>query len=112
MSPVEGFEAKLDPLRAQIDAIDDQLVSLLGQRIKVVDEVVTIKAAHKLPARLEGRIEEVVARVRARAERVDAPADLAEVLWRTMIEWIIAYEDLRLEAGTRQPSQQDRAPRP
>lgn len=99
MSSVEGVETALGPLRAQIDSIDDQLVSLLGQRIKVVDEVVAIKATHALPARLEGRIEEVVARVRARAERVDAPADLAEVLWRTMIEWIIAYEDERLGTG-------------
>ena len=97
-------EAALDPLRARIDAIDDQLVSLIAQRIKVVEEVVTIKAANDLPARLDGRIEEVVARVRARAERVDAPADLAEVLWRTMIEWIVAYENVRLEAGEQQSS--------
>jgi isochorismate pyruvate lyase len=89
-------EAVLRPLRDKIDGIDERLVSLIAERIGVVDQVVRIKQAHGLPARLDDRIEAVVANVRARAERLGAPPDLADVLWRTMIEWIIVYEDERL----------------
>jgi isochorismate pyruvate lyase len=94
----DGREAALQPLRARIDAIDEQLVALIAERMSIVDEVVTVKHAHGLPARLDGRVEEVVARVRARAERLGAPPALAEVVWRTMIEWVIAYEHERLPA--------------
>ena len=94
-------EAALRPLRDRIDAIDEQLVTLVAERMSVVDDVVTIKHANCLPARLDGRIEDVVARVRGKAERLGAPPDLAEVLWRTMIDWVITYEDQRLRPGGR-----------
>jgi isochorismate pyruvate lyase len=94
-------EAVLRPLRDRIDAIDEQLVSLIAARMGVVEEVVTIKQAHGLPARLDDRIAEVVANVRARAERLGAPPDLAETIWRTMIEWVIAYEERQIAAGGR-----------
>ena len=93
-------EAVLRPLRDRIDAIDEQLVALIAERMGVVDEVVKTKQAHGLPARLDDRIEEVVARVRAKAERIGAQPDLADVVWRTMIEWVIAYEDRSLAGST------------
>lgn len=89
-------EAVLRPQRDRIDAVDEQLVTLLAERMRIVDEVVAIKRAHGIPGRLDDRIEAVVANVRGRAERLGAPPDLADVLWRTMIEWVIAYEDDRL----------------
>ena len=91
-------EVVLRPLRDRIDAIDEQLVTLIAERMGAVDEVVTVKQAHGLPARLDDRIENVVARVRARAAHLGAPPDLAEILWRRMIEWVIAYEDGKLKA--------------
>ena len=89
-------EAFLRPLRDRIDGIDERLVALIAERMGVVDEVIKVKQAYGLPARLDDRIEQVVARVRARAERLGAPPDLADVVWRTMIEWVIGYEDGQL----------------
>ena len=89
-------ESVLRKHRDRIDALDEKLVTLLAERMAVVDEVVRLKQTHGLPARLDGRIEEVVARVRERAARLGAPPELAETLWRTMIEWIIGYEDGQL----------------
>lgn len=40
---------QLDDLRTQIDAIDQQLISLLAQRLALVSEVGRYKAAHNLP---------------------------------------------------------------
>lgn len=85
-------EAALAPLRARIDAIDSQLVAILAERMACVDEVVALKRQHGLPARIDDRIEAVVARVRDKASEVGAPPELAELLWRTMIDWVIAFE--------------------
>lgn len=86
-------EAALASLRIEIDAIDDRLVALVAERMACIERVVVVKQATGLPARLEGRVEEVVARVRAKAEQAGAPPELAETLWRTMIEWVIGFEE-------------------
>jgi isochorismate pyruvate lyase len=90
-------DAVLKPLRDQIDAVDEQMVALVAERMRIVDAVVSIKQANGIPGRLDDRIEAVVSHVRDKADRLGAPPDLAEVLWRTMIEWVIAYEDARLD---------------
>ncbi|OYX82544.1 MAG: chorismate mutase, partial [Azorhizobium sp. 32-67-21] len=45
---------------------------------------------------LPDRVEDVVARVTAQAEARGVPPDLAETLWRRLIEWTVAYEEERL----------------
>jgi isochorismate pyruvate lyase len=82
--------------RAEIDALDAELVRLLGRRIEVVDRVVAIKQAHAIPALLPERVEEVVAHVREEAEVCGAPPDLAEKLYRTLIAWTVEYEERKL----------------
>lgn len=99
-------EAVLAPLRQKIDAVDSALVSLLAERFALVRAVVEEKARAGLPARLTGRVEEVVTNVRQRAEAAGCPPHLAETVWRTMIEWIIDYEDHHLS-----PSAPERATR-
>ncbi|OYX87927.1 MAG: chorismate mutase, partial [Azorhizobium sp. 35-67-5] len=39
---------------------------------------------------------DVVARVTAQAEARGVPPDLAETLWRRLIEWTVDYEEERL----------------
>ncbi|MCV2865655.1 chorismate mutase, partial [Defluviimonas sp. WL0075] len=55
--------------------------------------------ANGLPARIEDRVEEVVAKVRARAEADGLDPALVEDLWRRLIEWSIAREERRLGRG-------------
>lgn len=88
-----GAEQVLAPLRARIDAIDAEIVALLARRMGCVTEVIGLKQAHGLPARIDARVEEVVANVRAKAVDLGAPPDLAEVVYRNMIEWVIAHEE-------------------
>jgi isochorismate pyruvate lyase len=82
--------------RAEIDALDAELVRLLGRRVEVVDRVVAIKQEHDIPALLLDRVEEVVAHVREEAEICGAPPDLAESLYRALIAWTVAYEENKL----------------
>jgi isochorismate pyruvate lyase len=79
-------------LRAEIDRLDRDLVALLARRAAFIDRAVEIKRDAGLPARIDERVEEVVARVRAAALAAGLDADLAEGLWRDLIEWSIARE--------------------
>jgi isochorismate pyruvate lyase len=88
--------AVLAAFRAEIDAIDAEMVALVARRMAVVDRVVAVKREQGLPALIPHRVEDVAARVRTEAVRRGAPPDLAETLWRTMMAWVIAYEQDRL----------------
>lgn len=91
-------DRELAGLRAEIDRVDSELVKLLAERMKIVDQVVAIKTDTGLPALIPERVEEVAGRVREEARRLGAPPELAELVYRRMMEWIVAYEEERLKA--------------
>jgi isochorismate pyruvate lyase len=94
--PSAKAAATLPDLRREIDALDGELVTLLAKRQRCVERVIEIKRAKNLPARIPERIDEVLARVRALAEKEKLEPDLAVALWREMIEQFIAYEERAL----------------
>jgi isochorismate pyruvate lyase len=79
-------------LRTQIDALDAELVRLLAVRLEHIDRAAVLKQAEGLPARIPARVEEVVANVRALALERHLDPDLAEQIWRMLIEWSIRRE--------------------
>ena len=85
-------------LRRRIDALDDQLIALLAQRARLIDEAARIKARENLPARIDSRVEEVAANARQLAQAHGLDPDLAEALWRLMMDHFIAQEDRHLRA--------------
>lgn len=85
--------ADMPELRAQIDRVDEALVALLVERAGYIDRAIDIKSRKALPARITPRVNEVLSRVRAAAEVRGFDADLAERLWRELIEWSIAREE-------------------
>lgn len=89
----------MSDLRAEIDRIDGALVDLLVRRAACIDRVVAVKTEAGLPARIEPRVEQVVANVRAAAQAQGLDPDLVEALWRRLIEWSIAREERSLGAG-------------
>ncbi|WP_448952254.1 chorismate mutase [Labrys neptuniae] len=99
MSGAGQTNETLADLRREIDAIDEKLVRLLADRLKVVQRVVKVKHRDGLPANIPERVEEVVATVCRRAEAEGLPPDLAELIWRDMVAWIIDYENRHLSAG-------------
>jgi isochorismate pyruvate lyase len=90
---------QLAELRAEIDRIDSELVKLLAERMKIVDRVVDVKQKAGLPALIPDRVEEVASRVRDEAKKLGAPPELAELVYRKMMDWVIAYEEKRLKGG-------------
>ncbi|MES2436021.1 MAG: chorismate mutase [Pseudomonadota bacterium] len=89
----------MQELRVQIDLLDAEIVAKLAARAGYIDRAVVLKQTEMLPARINDRVEQVVDRVRARAEAVDLDPALAEDLWRRIIEWSIAREEEVLGQG-------------
>ncbi len=78
-------KAALDQLRQQIDAIDTQLVELLAQRLRVIEQVTQVKQQHDLPTFHPAREENLISARRAQATRAGLDPDYVEDLFRTML---------------------------
>ncbi|MBC2837235.1 chorismate mutase [Paragemmobacter straminiformis] len=83
-------------IRAEIDRLDAELVALFAQRVGYIDRAAEIKAQVGLPARINSRVEEVIANVRRHAEAQGLPPDKLEKLWRKLVEWSIEREESQL----------------
>jgi len=81
----------MDEVRFEIDRIDRLLVRLITERVGYIEAAGRIKPA-KSQVRLEWRIEDVVAKVLAEAEKTGLSKRIAEPVWREMIEQCIAHE--------------------
>ena len=87
--------SSMDEVRVEIDRIDEQMVDLICERFAYVDRAWQLKNA-PADARVPWRIQQVIDKVRARAEKNDLPPELVEALWRQMIGWFIQYEEENL----------------
>ena len=79
-------------LRAEIDALDERLVALLTARAGYIDQAIVLKKINGWAAHIPERVEEVVAKVRDKADAEGLDPDLEEPLWRELIDWAIARE--------------------
>ena len=80
-------------LRAVIDAIDTDLLKLLGIRLAYTDRAPALKTREGIAARAPGRIRDVLDHVRELAKAHGFDPDLAEQMWHQMIEAVIAREE-------------------
>ncbi len=78
-------------VRAGVDEIDRLLVALIARRQGYMDAAARIKTDRSV-VRDEARIREVLAKVKAEAERKGLSWSIAEPVWREMMERCIAYE--------------------
>lgn len=85
----------MEHVRAEIDRIDSALVDLIRERFSYVDRAWQLKT-NPAEATVHWRIQEVITRVKQRAETQGLPPELAEAMWRQMIGWFIQYEEEQL----------------
>jgi isochorismate pyruvate lyase len=88
--------ADLSQVRVEIDRIDNGLVDLIAERFGYVERAWQIKLGLQQEASVPWRNQQVIDKVRARADEKGVPADLCEALWRQMIGWFIQYEEEKL----------------
>lgn len=94
----------LAEIRREIDRLDERLVGLVAERMGYIARAAELKQRAG-DIRDEARIEDVVAKVRSAAEREGLRPDLAEKVWRRLVETSIRYEDelFHDRQGTRPP---------
>ena len=82
---------EMQEIRSQIDALDKRLVALLAERQKLIAAAGEVKPSRDT-VRDEARIEEVVQLVLEEAEKSGLAREIAEPVWRQLIESSITYE--------------------
>ena len=83
--------ASMRELREAIDTLDSRLVALLAVRQAYIERAAQLKTGRDQVRDVE-RIEEVVAKVIAEGRRSGLSAEIAEPVWRTLIEASIRHE--------------------
>lgn len=78
-------------VRAGVDEVDRMLVALIARRQGYMDAAARIKQT-RASVRDEARIAQVLANVRAEADKHGLSWSIAEPVWREMMERCIAYE--------------------
>ena len=81
----------MEDVRREIDRLDRDLVRLLAERQTYIEQAGHIKG-ERTAVRDPARIEDVVAKVLAEAEREGLSPAIAEPLWRLLIEKSIEHE--------------------
>ena len=84
-------------LRGQIDRVDRALLKLIGERTGYIARAAVLKRDRNT-VHDAARIEDVVAKVKARAAEAGAPPALAEAVWRELIAQSIAFEFVAFDA--------------
>ncbi|RUR01721.1 chorismate mutase [Labedella endophytica] len=94
----------IDDVRAEIDAVDRDIVRLIAQRQRSVVEAGLMKV-DRHAVRAPGRVEQVVDKVRTLADEAGADPEVVERTYRAMIG---AFIDLELSVHERRaPSRGD-----
>lgn len=83
----------LEPLRREIDEIDDRIVDLLAHRQDIVRQVAAVKQRYGIPVLLADRIEQVKARNAARGAAQGLDPEYVRRLFALVIEAACALED-------------------
>ena len=81
----------MQEVRREIDRLDRELVKLLAERQSYIEQAGRIKG-ERSAVRDDARIEDVVEKVLAEAERAGLSPAIAEPLWRLLIEKSIEHE--------------------
>lgn len=78
-------------VRAGVDALDEEIVALLGRRMRFMEAAARIKP-DRAQVRDEPRKAAVIAHAQVVAARVGFPPDLAGRLYEELVEGSIAHE--------------------
>lgn len=81
----------MDDLRAQIDRVDRALVAMMAERQSYIERAAILKNARNT-VHDDARIEDVVTKVLAEAQKQGLSPAIAEPVWRELIARSIALE--------------------
>ncbi|GAB2174536.1 chorismate mutase [Dongia sp. agr-C8] len=89
--------ADMKEVRAAIDAIDRRMVALIAERLHYIDEAARIKAERDT-VRDDARVADVLAKVRAEAQRLGCDPEVVVAAYKALVEASIAHEFTAFDA--------------
>lgn len=81
----------LEEVRANIDRIDDEIIKLISERGTYVVQASAFKKSEE-GVKAPNRVEQVISKVRRKAEEYGANPDMVEAIYREMISRFINIE--------------------
>ena len=82
---------EMGKIREDIDSLDKDILQLLKKRLNLIEQAALVKP-ERHQVRDKARIDEVIALIRREAQKANYPEDMAEVIWKNIIELSIDYE--------------------
>ena len=83
----------LEPFRRRLDAIDDQIATLLGERLEICREVAAYKSEHEIPMMQPERVKIVRENYLRRGAEHGLPAEFSSDLFDLLIATTCRLED-------------------
>ena len=83
----------LEPFRRRLDALDDEIARLLGERLQICREVAVHKSEHGIPMMQPDRVKLVRERYLARGAEHDLPPQFSSELFELLIGTTCRLED-------------------
>lgn len=83
----------LEPFRRRLDAIDDEIARLFGERLQICREVAAYKSEHGIPMMQPERVNVVRERYLARGAEHDLPREFSADLFELLIGTTCRLED-------------------
>lgn len=83
----------LSSLRDRIESVDRQIIALLSERLKIVEEVAAAKLASAAPFRDKEREELLLQRLRAQATAAGLDAHQVERMYRVVMDMSVAHQE-------------------
>ena len=82
---------EMGKIREDIDSLDNDILQLLKKRLNLIEQAALVKPERN-QVRDIARIDEVIALIRQEAKIANYPEDMAEAIWKNIIELSINYE--------------------
>src|SRR5689334_22737943 len=88
----------LSTLRDRIDAVDRQIIALLAERLRIVEEVAIAKLEAASPFRDREREERLLLRLRERATEAGLDPHSIEALYRVIMNMSVAHQEATMRS--------------
>ncbi|MCW4009899.1 MAG: chorismate mutase [Candidatus Bathyarchaeota archaeon] len=85
--------ADLKKMRGEIDEVDEQILRLLADRVKVCEEIGSAKKAQGLPVKNNAREEEVYRHIRSQAVKLGIDPLKVEAVYRQIVNMCSSVQE-------------------
>lgn len=100
METSKEFDLAINGLRERIDAVDKQLLSLVADRARLIEEVGHLKRRHNIPMMQSSRVEDVYRSRTSFGVSLGLDEQLIRHLYDALLGYSFAKEQQIIDAGS------------